>query len=95
VTAALRCLRVRVTGRVQGVFFRESTRREATRLGVTGWVRNCPDGSVEALICGDDARLAIMRAWLAHGPPTARVDGIEILEDALPPVLPDAFTIAG
>ncbi len=90
-----RCLRVRVTGRVQGVFFRDSTRREAERLGVTGWVRNRPDGSVEALICGSETQLATMRAWLAHGPPAARVDAIEVMEIDCPEPPPRDFRVAG
>ncbi len=88
-----RCLHVRVTGRVQGVCFRHFTRLEAKRLGVAGWVRNLPDGSVEALICGDDEQLAAMRAWLAHGPDAARVDSLETREVACPPDLTDSFDI--
>ncbi len=67
------CLRIRVGGHVQGVCFRHYARMEAKRLGITGWVRNMSDGSVEALICGDDEQLTAMRKWLWHGPETARV----------------------
>ncbi len=67
----------RVTGRVQGVGFRWWTRSLATRLGLTGAVRNLPDGSVAVHARGSDAQLAALRTALAHGPPVARVDGVE------------------
>jgi acylphosphatase len=67
-------IRVRVEGRVQGVFFRDFTRREATRLGLTGWVRNLPDGAVEALLEGSEEAVAAMLTWLQSGSPRSRVD---------------------
>lgn len=66
-----------VRGRVQGVGFRESMRYEAERLGVTGWVRNRRDLSVEAVIDGDEAKLAAMLDWVQRGPPSARVDSVD------------------
>lgn len=71
------CRRVKIRGRVQGVFFRHHTKQESDRLGITGWVRNMPDGSVEALICGPDDKLDEMESWLAKGPPTAVVEETE------------------
>ncbi|HEX6908842.1 MAG TPA: acylphosphatase [Longimicrobium sp.] len=69
----------RVTGRVQGVGFRWWTRSLATRLGVTGAVRNLPDGSVAVHARGSDAQLAELRSALAQGPPGARVEAVEPL----------------
>jgi len=69
-----------IRGRVQGVFFRASTQAEAVRLGLTGWVRNLPDGRVEVLACGDPEDLERLREWLAEGPEHARVDDIELEE---------------
>src|SRR4051794_7704406 len=63
----------RVHGRVQGVGFREACIEAAESLGVTGWVRNRSDGSVEALLQGPPATLERMRDWLRHGPPMAAV----------------------
>jgi acylphosphatase len=71
------CRRIRIRGRVQGVFFRHHTKQEADRLGITGWVKNLPDGSVEALICGGEKQLERMESWLAEGPPAATVEEIE------------------
>jgi len=59
---------IRVTGRVQGVGYRDALRREASRLGVSGWVRNRQDGSVEALLQGEAARLDELVAWARRGP---------------------------
>jgi acylphosphatase len=70
--------RVRVTGRVQGVFFRAWTRDEARRLGVRGWARNCSDGSVEAHVEGDEGAVAELMAELHHGPPGAQVSDVEV-----------------
>ena len=65
-----------VSGTVQGVFFRASTARIAEQLGVRGWARNLPDGSVEVLALGDTGSLATLTAWLRRGPPQARVTGV-------------------
>lgn len=72
------CMHCLVSGRVQGVFFRASTRKEARRLGIDGWVRNLPDGRVEVLACGPGDALEALRAWLNQGPPGARVDHVRI-----------------
>jgi acylphosphatase len=73
----MKTLRLRIHGRVQGVWFRESMRREAERLGVAGWVRNTPDGSVEAVIQGAEEAVDALIAWSRSGPPQARVDRVE------------------
>ena len=65
---------VTVTGRVQGVFFRGWTRQQAEALGVSGWVRNCPDGHVEAHVEGDDAAVGQMSDRMRRGPPSAQVE---------------------
>ena len=72
----MECRIFRVEGRVQGVWFRDSTRREASALGITGYARNMPDGSVEVLACGNPAALDSLAAWLEQGPPMARVDSV-------------------
>ena len=64
-------------GRVQGVWFRDSTRREAERLGITGHAINLPDGSVEVLACGASDALAELEDWLRRGPPLALVEKVE------------------
>jgi len=71
-------VRVRVRGRVQGVFFRAEARSRAESLGVAGWVRNAEDGSVEAVFEGDEARVRSMVDWCRRGPSGARVDDVEI-----------------
>ena len=70
-------LLLRISGRVQGVGFRYTIRTIANQTGITGWVRNLPDGAVEALIQGDDAALAAMKAWCREGPAFARVDQVQ------------------
>lgn len=67
-----------VYGRVQGVAFRHYACRRALELGVTGWVRNLPDGSVEGLFEGDDTAVNAMVEWCRNGPPAARVDRIDV-----------------
>ncbi|MCX7646166.1 MAG: acylphosphatase [Rhodobacteraceae bacterium] len=84
---------VRVTGRVQGVGFRAWTARRARALGLDGWVRNEPDGSVAALIAGPPDAVAAMLAELRRGPPAARVERMESAP-ADPPALP-GFTLRG
>ncbi len=70
-----------VQGRVQGVGFRFFAERAARELGVRGWVRNRPDGSVEALAEGDDAALATFIERLRRGPLSSRVDRVEVAEE--------------
>ena len=69
---------LQITGRVQGVGFRYSMQREATRIGVRGWVRNRRDGSVEALVQGNEAAIAAITDWARHGPPGARVEEVRV-----------------
>jgi acylphosphatase len=69
---------VRATGRVQGVFFRESTRREAQRRGVGGWVRNCADGSVEAVFEGTPDAVAALVDFTRAGPGHAQVAAVDV-----------------
>ena len=66
-------VRLIVRGRVQGVWFRDSTRREAVSLGLAGWVRNLPDGSVETLIEGPEDQVRRLVSWCGKGPPSAEV----------------------
>lgn len=68
--------RIRVTGRVQGVYFRQSAREVALRLGLTGFARNEDDGSVTIEASGTAAALDELERWCAHGPARARVDHI-------------------
>ncbi|HEX2415572.1 MAG TPA: acylphosphatase [Thermoleophilaceae bacterium] len=69
--------RVVVHGRVQGVFFRDSTRRQADSLGVAGWVRNRPDGTVEAVFEGEPDAVEQMVGWARRGPRGAEVTRVE------------------
>ncbi len=69
---------VYITGRVQGVNFRYYTRQQAARMGLNGWVRNLRDGRVEVVIEGKKPLVDQMLAWCDHGPPSARVDRIEV-----------------
>jgi acylphosphatase len=85
---AIRCY---ISGRVQGVFFRASTRKQAKALGLTGWARNLPDGRVDVFACGDEQRLQQLRAWLNHGPQHAQVTAIEC-ETVNTESFPDDFT---
>lgn len=69
---------LRIHGRVQGVGFRESLRWEAERLGLTGWVRNRRDGTVEAAIDGAPDAVRVLVEWCRAGPPGARVTSLEV-----------------
>ncbi len=85
------CILARVEGRVQGVSFRDNTRSQAQRLGVTGYARNQPDGSVEVLACGEENAINTLVEWLHQGPPAASVSRVETHpSDARPP---NTFTI--
>lgn len=74
--------RVVVHGRVQGVWFRESARARAVELGIGGWVRNRPDGTVEAVLEGAEAAVAAMVDWCGQGPPSAHVERIEVVSES-------------
>jgi len=69
---------LRIEGLVQGVFFRANTREEAQRLGLNGWVRNMPDGSVEAVIEGEASRVDQMIQWCHEGPPMSKVSRVDV-----------------
>jgi acylphosphatase len=86
--ADLKAVMVRVTGRVQGVGFRDWTQTEASRLGLTGWVRNEADGSVGVLLVGDAATVGTMIERLHEGPSYARVETVtqDVVDIAGPPV---------
>jgi acylphosphatase len=83
--------RLTVTGRVQGVGYRDWLQEMAERLDLSGWVRNRFDGSVEAVIVGDDAAVGRMIEACRQGPPLARVDAVDI-EPLDLDILPDGFT---
>jgi acylphosphatase len=74
--------RVVAHGRVQGVFFRDSVRREAARRGVAGWARNCPDGTAEAVFEGPEDAVAAMVAFVRAGPGHASVDRVDVDDEA-------------
>ena len=68
-----------VTGKVQGVFFRQNTKRQAQSSGVCGWVSNLPDGRVEAVFEGEDAAVKDVVDYCRHGPSFAKVDNVEVV----------------
>lgn len=73
----MQCRLFRIEGRVQGVWFRESTRREAIARDITGYAKNLADGSVEVLACGEPAALDRLADWLKQGPPMAQVTSVD------------------
>ena len=75
--------RVQISGRVQGVWFRESCRAEAVAAGVAGSVRNLMDGRVDAVFEGPEPAVERVIAWCRHGPSRARVDAVEVSEEAV------------
>jgi len=70
-------LRVKITGLVHGVFFRANLARVANEEGVSGWVRNVPDGSVEGLLEGEEGAVMRVVEWARRGPPRSRVDAVK------------------
>jgi acylphosphatase len=78
---ALKRVHVRISGRVQGVFFRDHTQAEAQRLGLEGWVRNCPDGTVEAMFEGDAGAVNRMLEWCWRGSPASQVESVQMEEE--------------
>jgi acylphosphatase len=85
---------VRITGRVQGVYFRAWTRSEAEKLGLKGWVRNEDDGSVRALIVGPDAAVSAMMKRFWEGPSGAKISSV-VPEEKEPSEVPAGFRITG
>lgn len=71
---------LKISGLVQGVGYRDAMCREADRLGVTGWVRNCRDGTVEAVVDGAPGAVDAISAWARRGPPAARVASVTVAE---------------
>ena len=71
-----------VSGRVQGVWFRQGTAEQAAALGVNGWVRNLPDGRVEAWLEGEQQAVRTLARWLEQGPPKAKVSGVQVQQMA-------------
>ena len=77
-----RCRHFLVSGRVQGGFYRAASESVARRLGLTGWVRNLPDGRVELVACGEETKLKELEQWLWQGPPRARVEQVAVQDVA-------------
>ena len=73
----LKRVHLSITGRVQGVGFRASTRRKANEFGLSGWVKNLPDGSVEAVAEGEENNLKRLISWARQGPRTAKVEDVD------------------
>jgi acylphosphatase len=74
-------VRIRIRGRVQGVFFRAEARARAESVGVAGWIRNADDGSVEAVFEGADEQVESLLAWCRRGPQGARVEEVEAVRE--------------
>ena len=87
-------VRLRISGWVQGVSFRYYARREAQQLGLAGWVRNCPDGTVEAVVQGDEEVVQRFVDWAHQGPSMAQVERVEVQSEPPDPGL-QTFRIAG
>ena len=87
--------RLKISGRVQGVFYRQTTREKARALGLSGWVRNMVDGTVEAEAIGPRERIEALVAWCKQGPPSATVSDVRVewAEDSDVPVASDRFDI--
>ena len=85
------CRLFRIEGQVQGVLFRESTRRAAQPMGITGYAKNMTDGSVQVLACGDPDALDRLTRWLKQGPPMAQVDNMDWIVSSTK--CPDSFLV--
>jgi acylphosphatase len=80
---------IMISGLVQGVFFRHYTRKNAIQFGLTGWVKNRPDGKVEAVFEGEEQTIALMIDWCRNGPPSARISDIDITLEEPTNTFPD------
>ena len=89
----MKCIKVWLSGRVQGVGYRWATREQATRLGITGYAKNLSDGRVEVLACGDEDDLDSLIAWLQQGPEYSHVTDLDI-ETVVVAQCPDSFRTA-
>lgn len=85
------CQHLTIHGLVQGVYYRASTVEQARRLGLTGWVRNRQDGTVEALAAGPATAVQALVDWAQRGPERARVERVEVQDVAPPADLPAGF----
>ena len=74
----MKCVHIIVSGRVQGVFFRDNTRRKATELGLCGYAKNLPDGTVEVVAEGDETKIKELIEFIKKGPGIAKITNIEI-----------------
>jgi acylphosphatase len=83
--------KVRVYGRVQGVFFRQWTVKQADALGVSGWIHNARDGSVEALLAGEESAVGQLIEHMRQGPPQARIEDLTV--EAVEPETADGFSV--
>ena len=84
---------VKIFGRVQGIFFRSETQEKANELGVKGWVKNEPDGTVTAVAQGDDSAIQKFLMWCKTGPSAAQVENIEVTTNENPENIFENFTI--
>lgn len=85
------CYRLKISGKVQGVWYRKSTQLEAQKRGLTGWVQNENDGSVTCVVQGPKAAVDALAAWCHQGPEHARVDAVE-MEDVAP-IVAETFEV--
>jgi len=85
------CIKVIISGKVQNVFFRDSTQKKAKALKLTGWVKNTNDGNVELMACGERDHITELTDWLWQGPPDAEVSNVQWEE--IPSETFDDFTI--
>ncbi len=88
----IHCFKAIISGRVQGVFFRDSTRQQARQLNLSGYARNLADGTVEVIACGEEEALLQLELWLQQGPPQSRVDRVR-LNPIDPPEGLDGFSV--
>jgi acylphosphatase len=86
-------VRVRISGRVQGVFYRAACAERARAIGVSGWARNLRDGGVEAVFEGRPDQVRQMLDWCREGPPSARVDSVEVTDEPVEGV--EGFRVSG